>query len=109
MVRVCVVSLREEDKGMGVGMGGGRGEITGHNTPPPPKKTHFDRQQGDPVGRWVRVGLGGFGLAWCLLAVNSAPSVCVGGGVGSIAHRGDDLCGVLHTAEIISEVCCTPR
>ena len=45
------------------------------------------------------MGLGGFGLAWCLLAVNSAPSVCVGGGVGSIAHRGDRLCGMLHTAE----------
>ena len=84
MVRVCVISLREEDKGMGVGMGGGggRGKITGHNTPPPPKKTHFDRQQGNPVGIWVRVGLGGSGRAWYLLAVNSAPSVCVCGGGG---------------------------
>ena len=88
MVRVCVVSLREEDKGMGVGMGGGRGEITGHNTPPPQKKTHFDRQQGNPVGIWVRVGLGGSGRAWYLLAVNSAPSVCVcGGGGGNILLR----------------------
>ena len=35
-----------------------------------------DRQQGDPVGRWVQVGLGGGGLQpGCVL------SVCVGGGV----------------------------
>ena len=71
-----MVSLRGERLGLGVG-GGEGGEITGHNTPPPTKTHWIDRQQGDPVGRWVRVGLGlgGGGLrTW------RAPSVCVGGG-----------------------------
>ena len=79
-----MVSLREEDKGMGVGSGGGAWQNYRTQYSPPPTKTHFDRQQGDPVGRWVRVGLGlgGSGRAWYLLAVNSAPSVCVCGGGG---------------------------
>ena len=38
MVRVCVVSLREEDKGMGVGMGGGAWQNYRTQYSPPPKK-----------------------------------------------------------------------
>ena len=46
--------------------GDGRGEGGSH---------WVDRQQGDPVGRWVRVGLGGGGLQ-----TGRSLSVCVGGG-----------------------------
>ena len=51
---VCV----ERDGGWEWG-GGDVAKLQDPKPPPPPTKTHWiDRQQGDPVGRWVRVGLG---------------------------------------------------
>ena len=85
---VCVKRI----KGWGWEWGGG-GAWQNYRTQysPPPKKTHFDRQQGNPVGIWVRVGLGGSGRAWYLLAVNSAPSVCVCGGGGGAFFVGINM------------------
>ena len=84
---VCVKRI----KGWGWEWGGGAWQNYRTQYSPPQKKTHFDRQQGNPVGIWVRVGLGGSGRAWYLLAVNSAPSVCVCGGGGGAFFIGINM------------------